>query len=566
MFFLEMTEEQTKRYDEDLRHLHHVRGSYMLLMTIGLFLCFGILDYILVPSLFPEFIQYRLIGSGFCLFLFLLNYRDTDLQYTVVISFSAYVLFLLVIALMVVRMGGVTSPYFAGFIIAIVIYNAMLPVTTMQSLLSGFVAVAMYLAIIFFWCPLANGQESILVNNVFFMAGFVLLVSLQSRYETRDRQESFFLQLQEEKVVAQLNEQAEALEMEVVRRTREQQRREHCFQLLFEHIADDVILVDEKGGLLYANPPFFNHLGFAEGEDVNLADLVPRVEKGRLDSDLLKPVARGEVVAGFSTRFFTADGECLEVEINGNILERQGEVLGLQLIVRDISVRKQMELDLLQSLQVRKQTENATILALARLSEYRDIAPNNHLERIREYTRLLGERLAGQSEYQHHLEANMLSDLFMASVLHDIGMVGIPDAILCKSEKLSSEEQELIRQHTVLGGDVIKAMETSGESSGFLKYAKSIAYFHHEKWDGSGYPFGFKGQEIPLPARIVSLADAYEKMTCERDSTKCEQVSHEQAVDAIVKRSGLDFDPVVVEAFLFQEKEFSHVREMLAVT
>jgi len=274
-------------------------------------------------------------------------------------------------------------------------------------------------------------------------------------------------------------------------------------------------------------------------------------------------VARGEVVTGFQTCFFTADGECLEMEINGNILERQGKILGLQLIVRDISVRKQMELNLRQSLQARKQTENATIMALARLSEYRDITPNNHLERVREYTRLLGEKLAGQSKYKNQLEADTLSDLFMASVLHDIGMVGIPDTVLYKSERLSSEEQELIRQHTVLGGEVIKAMETPGETSGFLKYAKSIAYFHHEKWDGSGYPFGLKGQEIPLPARIVSLVDAYEEMTCEREFTKCEQTSHEQAVDAIVKKSGLDFDPVVVEAFLFQEKEFNHVREML---
>lgn len=561
MNFYEMTVAQNQRYQEELHRLHRHRGSYMLLMGVVLFLCFGVLDYILVPLLFLEFFQYRLAVSIFGLFLLFLNCRDADLQYTVIISFGAYFFSLLAMDLMVVRMGGVASPYFAGFIITIVLYNTMVPATMIQSLISGFIAVALYLVSILFWCPIADGQESLLVNNVFFITGFVLLVSLQNWYETRSRRESFLLRIQEDEAVVRLNEQADMLELEVARRTEEQQRRENRFQLLFEYIIDDVILVNEKGLLLYANAPFFDHLGLVEGEEVNLKDLVGHMEQRRLCFDLLAPVARGEVVVGFQTSFHATDGDSLDVEINGNILERQGKVIGLQLIIRDISVRKQMEQDLRQSLQMKKQTENATIMALARLSEYRDITPNNHLERIREYTRLLGEELSRRPECQNELGGNTVSDLFMASVLHDIGMVGIPDAVLFKSGGLTDGEQEQIRQHTVLGGDVIKAMETSDETSGFLKYAKSIAYFHHEKWDGSGYPFGFVGNEIPLPARIVSLADAYEEMTCEREPGGNGKKSHQQAVNAIIEGSGHHFDPVVVDAFLAREEEFDSIRE-----
>jgi PAS domain S-box-containing protein len=557
-----MTDAQNERYQDELRRFYHHRIFYILMVAMVLFLSFALLDYFFVPSLFFEFLQYRFAVSFFYMILLYLNFRDVDLQHTFVITFVAYCFSLLALDLMVVRMG-VDSSYFAGFIVAIVVYTAMAPLTMIQTLISGFAGVLLYLLSILFWCPLSDGQESILVNNVFFISSFALLVSVHSWYETKSRRESFFLRIQEEDALARLKEQAEVLEREVARRTEERQRREHRFQMLFEYIIDDVILVDKEGWLLYANTPFFEHLGLVDGDEVNLNDLVSVAEQRRLYSDMLAPVARGEVVTGFQTRFFTVDGESLDVEINGNILERQSKVLGLQLIIRDISVRKQMEQELRQSLLMKKQTENATIMALARLSEYRDITPNNHLERIREYTRLLGEELSRRPECQNELGGNTVPDLFMASVLHDIGMVGMPDTILFKDGNLTDEEQEQIRQHTVLGGDVIKAMETSDETSGFLKYAKSIAYFHHEKWDGSGYPFGFIGNEIPLPARIVSLADAYEEMTCESGYGGNGKKSHQQAVNAIIEGSGHAFDPMVVDAFLALEDEFARIREAL---
>ncbi len=557
MAYSEMTESQKTRYLNELQLLYHHRGFYVLLLSVLLFFVFSFLDYLLVPGPFFEFLQYRLAVNGFFLLLVYLNYKDVGLQYAVSIPLIGYVFSLLVWALMVARMGGVGSPYFAGFIVAIVIFTALLPLSIIQVLVSGFAGILFYLLSVYFCCPLVDGQGYVFLNNLFFMLAFVLLVAVQSWHETTARKESFLLRIKEEETAEQLDWRAELLEREVTRRSEEHQRSENRFRLLFEHIADDVILVSEKGELLHANPPFFEHLVLSEGADVDLVDLVEPGEGERMRLDLLAPVARGEIVRGYQARLQTAQGVMFEVEINGNKLERQGQVLGLQLVIRDISMRKRMEQKLHQSLQVRKQTENAAIMALARLSEHRDINPHRHLERVREFSRLLAVELSGCLAYQNELSGNAPADLAMASVLHDIGKVGIPDAILFKSDPLTDKDVDTIQRHTIIGGDVIKAMETSDETSDFLEYAKNIAYFHHERWDGSGYPFGLVGDEIPLAARIVALADTYDAMTSTGEYG--EQVSHQQALHNILKEAGHHFDPAVVDAFLSCSAEFERV-------
>lgn len=556
-----MTELQKKLHHKELRQLYHHRGFYALLLTILLFFAFAPLDYLLAPDLFTEFLQYRLAISAFFLLLVYLNYRDVELQYVVAIPIVAYFLSLLLLNLMIMRMGGISSPYFAGVIVAIVIFTAMLPLTMVQVLIGGFTGIGMYLLAVFLCCPLMEGQQYILVNNFFFMSGFVLLVAVQSWYDTRAREESFLLRLQEEEAAEQLDRQAELLEQEVSRRYEEHQRKENRFRLLFEHIADDVILVDETGELIYANPPFFNHLCLVQGAKINLADLVEAGDRQQLHSELLAPLAGGTIVTGYQTRFHPKEGTVLDVEINGSRLERHGEIVGLQLVIRDISLRIRMEQELHQNLQVRKHTENATIMALARLSEHRDVNPHRHLEGVREYSRLLAEELAASPEYRNQLAGSTVSDLSLASVLHDIGKVGIPDAILFKSGLLTAEEMDKVRRHTIFGGDVVKSMESPDETSGFLYYAKNIAYFHHEKWDGSGYPFGLIGDEIPLAARIVALADAYDAMTSTGQYGK--QLSHQQALHTIIQDAGSHFDPAIVDAFLFREQEFDEVRRKM---
>ena len=553
-----LTADMQQAYLEDLGRLFRHRMTYFLLMTGALFLLYAPLDYLLVPDHYGELFYSRIAVLVFCCFLYFLNSQDAKIQYTVTLAFALHGVSILVLCFMVIRTGGITSEYFIGFILAIVVFVVMLPLTSIQAMISGLLTLAGYLTAVFWFGPTLHGHVDIFINNVFFMVCFALLVTIQSWFETDSRKESFSLHMQEQEAARHLEQQAEFLEAEIARRSREHQQTENRFRRLFDHIVDDVVLVDENGGILYANTSFYDHLGLVQGDEINIIDQIAPKEQEQFRQNFLQVVAGGEVVCNYQARLVRVGGACLDVEINGNKMELGNRLVGLQLIIRDISVRKRMEEDVRRGLFVRKQTENATIMALARLSEYRDVTPKNHLKRIREYSGLLAEFLARKPEYQGKLGGSSVSDLAMASVLHDIGKVAITDDILFQSGQLSDQDKAMVRQHTIFGGDVIKAMEKSSDvDSGFLEYAKNIAYFHHEKWDGSGYPFGLVGREIPLEARIVALADAYESITSAGKYGK--HLSHKQAVQIIIKEAGHHFDPDIVDVFVDCEQKFDQI-------
>ena len=210
-----------------------------------------------------------------------------------------------------------------------------------------------------------------------------------------------------------------------------------------------------------------------------------------------------------------------------------------------------------------QQVENArliTILALAKLAEYRDDETGFHLERIREYTKIIAEEMATMPKYVGYITPDYIEDLFQSSILHDIGKVGIPDAILLKPGKLTPEEFEKIKEHSMLGGDVLTDIEARINTRTFLTLGKEIAYYHHEKWNGKGYPKGLKGDDIPLSARIVSLADVYDALTSKRIYK--EAMPHNKAKEIIVLEKKRSFDADVVDSFLARESDF---RDLLNV-
>jgi response regulator RpfG family c-di-GMP phosphodiesterase len=216
-------------------------------------------------------------------------------------------------------------------------------------------------------------------------------------------------------------------------------------------------------------------------------------------------------------------------------------------------------MDLLESYRKVQNARVATILGLAKLAEYRDEGTGTHLERIREYAKMIVEVLAQTPKYGSFITPDYMDEIYQSSILHDIGKVGIPDAILLKPGKLSGAEFEIIKRHTILGGDAIKAIESQIEGRSFLHLGKEIAYNHHEKWDGSGYPRGLKGEDIPLSGRIVALADVYDALTTKRFYK--EAYSHEKSKQIIISLKGIHFDPEVVEVFLVLENEFNKIRE-----
>ena len=223
-----------------------------------------------------------------------------------------------------------------------------------------------------------------------------------------------------------------------------------------------------------------------------------------------------------------------------------------------INKRKKAEMDLLESYRKLQNARMATILGLAKLAEYRDEGTGTHLERIREYAKLIAEQMAHNPKYAGHITPEYIDDIYQSSILHDIGKVGIPDAILLKPDKLTDAEFDVIKRHTILGGDAIKAIEAKIDGQSFLALGKEIAYNHHEKWDGSGYPRGLHRESIPLSARIIALADVYDALTTKRFYK--EAYSHQESKQMIIDLKGTHFDPEVVDVFLSLEDEFDRIR------
>jgi putative two-component system response regulator len=194
------------------------------------------------------------------------------------------------------------------------------------------------------------------------------------------------------------------------------------------------------------------------------------------------------------------------------------------------------------------ETRDLSLITLAKLAESRDNDTGLHLERMSEYSRRLAEQVAHAGSYGDLVTDDFIHQLHRSSPLHDIGKVGIPDAILLKPAALTEAEFKVMQQHTTIGGDTLRSVIETHSGHTFLIMAMEIAYSHHERWDGGGYPNGLAESKIPIAARIVTLADAYDAITSERPYKKA--YDHEEAIRRITVDRGLHFDPVLVDAFL----------------
>jgi len=199
-------------------------------------------------------------------------------------------------------------------------------------------------------------------------------------------------------------------------------------------------------------------------------------------------------------------------------------------------------------------TQEVTILALANLAEHRDPETGGHIRRTQLYVKLLAEQLKNHTQFKDFLDETAIELLYKSAPLHDIGKVGIRDDILLKPGNLTTAEFEEMKRHTLIGRDAIAtAAEKLGENS-FLHFAREISESHHEKWDGSGYPYGLAGEQIPLCGRIMALADVYDALISKRVYKP--PFSHEKAIAIIRDGKGSHFDPLMVDTFLELEEEF----------
>lgn len=204
--------------------------------------------------------------------------------------------------------------------------------------------------------------------------------------------------------------------------------------------------------------------------------------------------------------------------------------------------------------------QDVAMMAIVSLAATRDRKTGNHIRRTQQYMKLLAMQLKEHPRFKDYLNDETISLLYKASPLHDIGKVGIPDCILLKPGKFTPEEFEIMKTHTVLGRDAIVSAEELLEiPANFLKFIREMAYTHQEKWDGTGYPEGISGDDIPISGRLMAVADVYDALISKRVYKL--PMSHEKAVAIIKEGAGTHFDPDVVDAFLAVADEFHNIAQ-----
>lgn len=194
------------------------------------------------------------------------------------------------------------------------------------------------------------------------------------------------------------------------------------------------------------------------------------------------------------------------------------------------------------------QMQHKILTTLAKMIEYKDGMTGGHVIRASAYVEIIADELKKNSPYSDIMYADFYEDVIKSAPLHDIGKIGISDTLILKPAILTDEEFDIMRNHTVCGSAIIDEALTDIEGESYLRVAKDMALYHHEKWDGSGYPEGLSKTDIPLCARIMAVADVFDSLVSVR--TYKDAYSYEKAFEIIVKEKGKHFDPVIVDAFL----------------
>jgi putative two-component system response regulator len=201
--------------------------------------------------------------------------------------------------------------------------------------------------------------------------------------------------------------------------------------------------------------------------------------------------------------------------------------------------------------------QNAVLKTMSELVEYRDNITGGHIERTQKYVEILLAEMKIQGIYDHIIKSWNLKFLLSSTQLHDVGKIAISDSILMKPGKLTNEEFNIMKSHTTFGEKVIERIEENTSERDFLGHAKIFAGTHHEKWDGSGYPKGLAGEDIPLQGRLLAIADVYDALVSARPYKK--PFSHQDACEIICEGRGKHFDPILVDVFLQKAKQFKEI-------
>jgi putative two-component system response regulator len=206
-----------------------------------------------------------------------------------------------------------------------------------------------------------------------------------------------------------------------------------------------------------------------------------------------------------------------------------------------------------------QQLKNAIVFSFADIVEKRDHETGGHVERTSDYIEILANAMLARGMYAEELRDIDLDSLISSARLHDVGKIAIPDSILNKPGRLSTDEFEAMKSHSAEGEEIIKQMASRTDDNGFLRNARLFAGYHHERWDGTGYPYGLQGDKIPLQGRIMAIVDVYDALVSERPYKKA--FTEDEAIRIIMDGAGKQFDPFIADLFLEVRDQFSAVKQ-----
>lgn len=327
-------------------------------------------------------------------------------------------------------------------------------------------------------------------------------------------------------------------------------------QYVFDSLKDGIIVLDRHQRIKGYNEvaqSIFPELKFST-PDMNIADASPDINKifyDKADNDI---EAGPKVYSPDIRKIYTG--------------KRKGHLDGYVLWITDITEQRR-NMELLGNYQrdlerdVKEKTarivrmQEQMIYSFATLVESRDSATGEHVRRTSEYVAVLAAEMKHRGYYPLILTVKYLEYLRLAAPLHDIGKIKVPDSILKKPDKLEPEEFEIMKSHTVYGGQILEDTLKNIEGESFYDVAKDVAIYHHEKWNGSGYPYGTSREDIPLSARIMAVADFYDALTSARPYKK--PYSSEKTFSILQEESGKSFDPKVVECFVICRKKVEDI-------
>jgi putative two-component system response regulator len=255
----------------------------------------------------------------------------------------------------------------------------------------------------------------------------------------------------------------------------------------------------------------------------------------------------------YITKPFHVEEVLARVETHLALQRMQRELERYNLYLEDLVQKKVQEIS---------NSQLATILALSKLAESRDDVTGQHIERTRMACKIMAQELRNHPQYAGEVSDSFIDTIFHAAPLHDIGKVGIPDSILLKADRLTPEEYEVLKSHALIGTRTLQTVHDKYPQNAIIIMGISLAHSHHEKWDGSGYPDGLRGEDIPLSARIMAVADVYDGLRAKRRYKAA--LSHEKCRKIILEESGRQFDPAVVKAFEACEAEIADVYQQLS--